>query len=582
MARQSLGERIADLLLQERFDKFFSLPEVTFGKLHHALHDRGVPLIAPHHETASGFMAEAYAAFTGNPAVVGANCGPGVVNLYSAIANSWEEHLPVLYLGSERTSRARNSSRTSRFQAPPSLEVVRPMTKFAAILEDPLEADDLFQEAFRQLRSGTPGPVYIGLPFDMLLEEREFGELISPERYRSATFTADVSDAHIEAAAQMLLQARAPLLLGGAGVRNSQSQALFGELAEVLQAPVILTASGRGVLPDTHPNVFDLGIEPGAILCRDADVIFAIGTPIGEKIGFGGHAYSPAQQGFPNYFGEPGSQRWMQLDLDPHNIGRNRPIDLGLVGDMRLILPRLINALRGANTGDRATALAKAQATRKALFASFCEPALVVDTSPIHPGRAVLEVQKTLPDDVVLIRDGGAFSIWMHNYLQHPIGGFMFAGKMGNLGTGLPYALGAALAPAHAGKRVCLITGDGSFGFYPMEFETAVRYQLPVVIVVGYDQGWSLEVPYYMHVCKRTFEVDHGFVRLDDMARAMGGHGEFCASAEEIGPAMQRAWESGKPAIVQIVIDRDVNAYQMPNCHLWTRWHADKAVYSDE
>ncbi|WP_415768983.1 thiamine pyrophosphate-binding protein [Pseudomonas sp. LB3P38] len=582
MALQSLGERIADLLVAEGIDKFFSLPEVTFGKLHHALHDRGVPLIAPHHETASGFMAEAYAAFTGNISVVGANCGPGVINLYSAIANSWEEHLPVLYIGSERTSLARNSPRRSKFQCPPSIEVVRPMTKFAAVLENPMEADELFHEAFRQLRSGTPGPVYIGLPFDMLLEDRDFGELVPPQQYRPTTFEETVSDAQIERVASMLVQAKSPLLVGGTGIRNSGSQALFDELVLALQAPVILTASGRGVLADTHPYVFDLGLEPGASISRDADVIFAIGTPIGEKLGFGGYAYSNEQKGFPNYFGKHGTQRWIQLDLDPHNIGRNRPVEVGLAGDMRQILPRLIAALRRHQPLQHNAQVERWQAERQSRYADFCAQVATISSTPIHPGRAVLEVQKTLPEDVVLIRDGGAFSIWMHNYIQHSLGGFMFAGKLGNLGTGLPYALGASLAEANADKRVCLITGDGAFGFYPMEFETAVRYQLPIVIVVGYDQGWSLEVPYYMHVCGRTFEVDHAFVRLDDMARAMGGHGEFCETSEQIAPAMERAFASGKPAIVQVVIDREVNAYQMPNTHLWTRWHADKAVYSDE
>jgi thiamine pyrophosphate-dependent acetolactate synthase large subunit-like protein len=97
---------------------------------------------------------------------------------------------------------------------------------------------------------------------------------------------------------------------------------------------------------------------------------------------------------------------------------------------------------------------------------------------------------------------------------------------------------------------------------------------------VAYDAGWSLELPYYMHVCGRTFEIDHNFLRLDEIARTMGGHGEFCDKPEEIAPAVERAFASGKPAIVQVHIDREINAYHMPNSHVWTRWHADKAVYS--
>ena len=207
--------------------------------------------------------------------------------------------------------------------------------------------------------------------------------------------------------------------------------------------------------------------------------------------------------------------------------------------------------------------------------------ATVSDSSPVHPGKMMLEIQKELPDDVIMVRDGGAISIWQMHFLNHDMSENLMAMKQGMLGTGLPYANAAALVAKNDGRRVCLITGDGAFGFFAMELETAVRYQLPVVIIVGYDAGWSLEVLYYMHVCGRTFEVDHQFIRLDEMAKTIGAHGEFCDRPEQIAPALRRAFESGKPSLVQVVIDRDVNAYQMPSAHLWTRWHADKSVYVD-
>lgn len=579
MTIQSLGERIARLLVAEGVDRFFSLPEVTFGKLHEALHELGVPLIAAHHETSSAYIAEAYAAFSGNIAVTGGACGPGVMNLYPAIANSHAENLPVLYLGSERSTLARNSPRHGKFQCPPNCEVVRPITKFATVLEDPLQVDDVFQEAFRQLRQGTPGPVYIGLPFDLLLEERDFGELVPPQRYRPSTFTSMVTDEQVERVADMLRASQCPLIIGGAGIRNSGSQALFKQLVEAAGCATMLTFSARGVLPDTHAQLFDYGIEPGATISRDADLIFVVGSPIGEKFAFGGHPYSSAQTNFPNYFGAAGEQKWIQLDLDPSTIGRNRPVDIALAGDMRFILPRITRALEARRRVKPASDVAMWQAQRRAYYEQLHESA--PDTHPIHPGRAIKEIQTALPPETILVRDGGAFSIWLQNCLHHDIGGYIKAGKLGNLGTGVPYAIGAALTEQAAQRRVCLVTGDGSFGFYAMELETAVRYRLPIVIIVGYDAGWSLEVPYYMHVCGRTFEVDHTFIRLDDLARTMGAHGEFCETTDQIAPAMQRAFASGKPALVQIVIDRQANAFQMPNSHIWTKWHADKTAYPE-
>lgn len=577
---QSLGERIADLLLAEGIDRFFSLPEVTFGKLHDALDRKGCKLIAPHHETVGGYMAEAYAQMTGQIGVTGANSGPGAMNLYPAVGNSWAENLPVLYLGSERTLLARNSVRRSQFQQVPNVEVLTPITKFAAILEDPLEADDLFHEAFRRMLTGTPGPCYICLPFDLLLEERDFGPLVPPQRYRPATFLDLVSEADLAAVADTLAAAKRPLVIGGTGIRRARAQAAFAAFVEATGFPVIQTTGGRGVLPDTHPQLFQLGVGPGEALAREADVIVTFGASISEKMGFGGHPYVRSQKGFPDYFGPEGSQHWVQVDRDPAAIGRNRPIDQALVGDVARVLPRLTAAMAGRGAAFDRARVAPLKAAHEDYVASLAQQATGV--SPVHPGRLVVEVQKTLHEGVVYVRDGGGISVWQMNLLNHPISEELTAMKHGNLGTGLPYALGAAIAARDDGRRVVLVTGDGSFGFYLMELETAVRYELPIVIVVGYDAGWSLELPYYMHVCGRTFEIDHNFIRLDEIARTMGGHGEFCDTPEAIGPAMERAFASGKPAIVQVHIDREINAYQMPNPHIWTRWHADKAVYATD
>ncbi|MGH6780566.1 MAG: thiamine pyrophosphate-binding protein [Sphingomonadaceae bacterium] len=577
MALQSLGERIADLLVAEGIDRFFSLPEVTFGKLHDALDRRGVPLIAPHHETATGYVAEGYAQIRANIAVVGGAVGPGVMNLYPAIANSWAENLPILYLGSERTLMARNSPRRSQFQRPPNREVVGPITKFAAVLEDPFEVDDLFQEAFRQLRTGTPGPCYIGLPFDLLLEEHDFGPLAPPEHYRPATFLDTVSEADVEHIAALIAAAERPLIIGGSGLRIGGAKQAFSAFVEAAACPAILTHGGRGILPDTHPQLFDLGVGPGKQIAKDADLIFVVGSSIGEKLAFGGHPYSPAQAGFPNYFHE--GQIWVHLDRDPAAIGRNRPVDHALVGEAARVLPRLAAALGKHEPAVGKDALATLQAERNDYKQSLRQGC--TGGSPVHPGTLMVEVEKALPEDVILVRDGGATAIWQMNLIHHPISDHLKAFKNGNLGTGLPYAIGAALAAREDGRRVCLMTGDGAFGFYPMELETAVRYKLPIVTIVAYDAGWSLEVPYYQYICGRTFEVDHEFIRLDDMARTMGAHGEYCDRPEEIASAVERAFASGKPALVQVHIDRQANAYDMPHSEIWTRWHADKSVYTD-
>ncbi|HWI11784.1 MAG TPA: thiamine pyrophosphate-dependent enzyme, partial [Burkholderiaceae bacterium] len=390
------------------------------------------------------------------------------------------------------------------------------------------------------------------------------------------SFVETVTENDIEQVAAELAGARLPVLVGGAGIRNSAAAPLFREFAESLKCPVVFTHGGRGVLPDTHPQVLDYGLEPGLTVTRDADVVFVVGSSIGEKIGFGGNPYFHGQEGFTNLFGERGRQRWIHLNQDVSAIGRNRDVDVALVGDMRRVLPRLTAALRRSPVNGTPQLPAWQQQRRERYRALFAE---APDMKPIHSGRMMVEIQKALPDDVVIINGGGAVNLWTQYYQCHNIAGQLKSSKLGNLGTGVPYAMGAALALREAGNRVCVLGGDGGFGFYPMELETAVRYQLPIVVIVGYDAGWSLEVPYYTYLTGMTFEVDHNFMRLDELARTMGAHGEFCETTDQIAPAVRRAFASGKPALVQVVIDRATNAYKIPNLDQVSRFHADKQVY---
>lgn len=569
--KMTIGSRIADLIMNEGVRHMFTLPEVTFGDIHNRLVEKGGQIIAGHHETACAYMAESHTQMTGNIAVTGGNCGPGAANLLPAIVHSSEECLPVLYLGSERGIVARSSVRQPQFQCPNLVDMVKPATKMAAILERPEQVDELFYEAFRQLKIGRPGPVYIGLPFDMLREEYEFDPLLPPSIYRSAMYVPPQAD--IERVADMLVEAELPVLIPGAGVRNSQSHKLVQKLAELLKCPVVRSYGARGTFPDTHDQVLDFGFGPGLEATQNADLLLVVGSSISEKMMFGDNLYTQEQQGFGPYFGD--KQKWVQIEKDPYAAGRNRPVDVSLVGDLLDIVPMLIAALEARKPRQVVHQLSKWQEQRERIIDEFAEKA--VDMQPVHPGRLLLEAQKALPDETVIVSDGGSIALWQQRYLHSNHSNFLASLKMGMLGTGLPYAIGAQLATKD--KRVVLFTGDGAFGFYPMEFETAVRYNLPVVVVVAYDQGWALEVPYYQHCFGRTFEVDTEFVRMDRLAIEMGGHGEYCERTEDIQPAMERALASGKPALVQIFMDRRTSAYEAPHADLIYKWHGDKVAY---
>lgn len=561
MPRQTLAERIADLLVAEGVDYLFSLPEVALGRVHHALAERGVPLIANRHEAAGGHMAEAYSLMTGRPTVVGAARGPGIINAVPAVVSAYNEGRPVLFLAPERSAVARNAARRQTFQLALTAELVRPITNYSTILSDPRLADEVFHEAFRAMHTGSLGPAYIGIDPDMLGLENEYEPVRAPSQYRPGTMPRGLTAEEVDRAVALLQGAKSPIVLVGSGVAQAQAHGALQKFVEKFGCAVVATHGGRGILPDTHPQVFDYGLEPGITLTREADLVLAIGTSIGEKLDHGGVTLAPPQRPEPHWWGDD-SQRWIHIDRDPAAVGRNRPVDLALVGDAGIVLDQLAERISPVSQ-TRIDRLAAQQQRRVESYQQLYSEA--PDTTPIHSGRAIVEVQKALPENAVVVGGGGLFGLWAMRYRHANISAHVKSQKQGNIGSGTPYALGAALAVRDTGRRVVCIGGDGSFGFYPMELETAVRHQLPVVFVIGYDQGWSDEVAIYMNTVGRTYEVDHAFVRLDDLARSMGAHGEFVTETSEIQPAVQRALESGLPAVVQIIIDRDINAWQLPD-----------------
>jgi thiamine pyrophosphate-dependent acetolactate synthase large subunit-like protein len=199
------------------------------------------------------------------------------------------------------------------------------------------------------------------------------------------------------------------------------------------------------------------------------------------------------------------------------------------------------------------------------------------DASPIHPGRAMVEIRAAIPDDAVIVRDGGCTSLWEMAYFELRNHDYMWTSKFGHLGSGTPYAIGAQLAVG-PDRRVCLITGDSAFGFHAMEVETAVRHRLPIVVIINYDQGWGMELGMYDEFGGNK-ELTHVFTHYDQFAHSMGAYGEICRKTSEIQPAVERAFASGQPALVQIVTDMEVNARQAPGWEEFATWYGDEKAY---
>lgn len=557
-SRQNHAERMADLLEVEGIDAIFGIGDVCYEKLMGVWTDRGHRWFGPRHESAGAWMADARARLTGRPQVVIAGEGPGVANLLPACVTASKENIPLVFIGAQRERKFDAAVLRGQFQYMPQSKFFAPACKFVGIVEFPEQIDDVLREAFRQATTGRPGPVYVELPRDYQYQDYEFGPLERPDRYRLMRQPA--ADALVDQAVDLLLAAESPIVLVGQGVRNARAGEEFRKFAELAGCPVIQSYAAMATLPDPHPQLLPYSTPPANEAIAEADLVLAIGTSIGE----------PIHYGRTNHWAKGRVDRkWILVERDPTAVGVNRPIDLGIIGDVREVLPQLHARLeaRGGREPSR-----KLPAWKKNLLELVQQlRGSAPDAYPIHPGRLMVEARKAIPEDAVIVGDGGCTSLWEFFYNVRTTTDYLRAIHFGMLGVGLPYAIGAK---ATVGDRpVALITGDSAFGFHIMEFEVAVRYDLPIVCIVNYDQHWGMEMPGHKATLGRYVDLQHAFVRLDKMAEAMGGHGEFVQQTHEIAPAIERAFASRRPAIVQVLVDPEVNAHEAPNWAEFVTWY---------
>jgi len=526
----------------------FAIADISYTPVFRSAERAGMRIVGGRHESAEVHMADGWARVTGGIAVAMAGMGPGAANLVPGVINAWIEGTPVVVVATQRTQRSHLSIRRGRFQYTPQIEVFRPVTKFAGQIPDARRIPEYVREAFRCAVTGRPGPVYLEVADEILRQtvEEEKVEVGSLARYRSPAATPD-ADA-IEAASDLLAAAAFPLILVGQGVQSAGATAEVIELAERAGALLMSTSAARGAVPEDHPQVLNLNLA-GSEVTQKADLVLAIGTQIGEMIGYGK----------PPRWGQPGEQRWIQLDSDPASIGVNRDVDLALLGDARLGAAALDASLQARGVRRPLSEAGRhcvesGRELRTQLLASFSGEA-----KPIHPGYLAVRVAEFFPQDAIVCFDGGNTGIWAH--LAHQIRAprsFCWSGHFGHLGTGLPYAIAAKLACPD--RPVYLFTGDSAFGFNLQELETAVREGVDIVIVINCDYAWGMERLGQQLEMGKAVGVDTSPTRYDQVAMGMGGQGELVDDPQQIGPALKRAAEYPGPAVVQVLVDREINA----------------------
>ncbi len=567
MQRVVGGEVVAAMLAREGVEKVFGIVDGTYMGLYASFKKYGIELVSPRHETSAAHMAGAYARLTGKLGVCIASNGPGVANVLPGIAVENGEGNRVLVITSSRRQGITYPDRGGAFQYFNQVGVTRAMTKWSGAVPDAARIPELMRRAFRVAYHGRPGVVHIDVPENVMNGPSEIADdyLREPHEYRRTRPIAAPSG-DVTAAAELLRGAKRPLIHAGSGVVHARAYAALAKLAELLQAPVSTSWAARGAFPEHNQQALPTSaLEAQKEARTAADVVLVIGSRMGETDWWG---KAP-------YWGRPGQQRFIQVDSDEEILGMNRPTDLAILADAGEFMQALARELE-QKPADEATKKARAEqlvklggikeSERKNLDAALENMA-----SPMGPAHVPHIARKLLSDDDIVVADGGNTAVWVQFFFDVKKPGTVLGTfKFGMLGAGPGQALGAQIAQPEA--RVMCIIGDGAMGFHAQELETAVRQNLPVVFVVLCDKQWGmvkLTQQFGLGTVREaigveeqgTINTDFSEIRFDELARAMGAHGERVADPAELEGTLRRALEANKPAVVHVDVD--------PMLHLW-------------
>ena len=531
-------ERILQLFEAEGMKTLFGIPDPNFVHMFITAEKRGWSVVAPHHEESAGFMAEAASRMTGKPGLCIGTLGPGIANLAGAMMCAKVENSPVIFLGGQRARITEQRVRRGRIQFVKQSALVEPSVKYCASIEYANQTDEIIREALRVTQTGTPGPAYIEYPSHVILEDLDVPAPLPPEAYRLVQQGASAADDRESRAAHQSGEAADPARGSRRALRPRGR--IVKALAKLMNCPVIQTSGGTSFIKGLEDRTFPYGFSAAAVeAVVKSDLCLAIGTELGE----------PVHYGRGRHWAENNANRkWIYVQLDPTAIGVNRPIDVPLVGDLRAIVPQLTEALKALRARRLAGARRLGEERCRAIEGARDLGALRVKR-PSTPRASWSRRRRRFPKDGIMIRDGGATVIFQWTYSQAKPHDVIWNQNFGHLGTGLPYADGCVVADG--GKRPgMLLTSDSAFLFHVSELETAARLKLPLVCVVGVDYQWGLEVGVY----KRTFgqgSAETGVhwskdVRFDKIAEGFGCYGEYVDREEDIGPAIERAYASGK------------------------------------
>ncbi len=539
------GHLVAKALKAEGVEVIFTLCGGHIIDIYDGCLDEGIDIIDVRHEQVAAHAADGYSRQTGKPGCAVVTAGPGTTDAITGIANAFRAESSMLLIGGQG---ALTQHKMGSLQDLPHVDILSPITKFAATVSSTARVADMVSMAFRECFNGAPGPSFLEIPRDVLDGKVDLATARIPKagHYRASTkVLADPDD--IQRLADLLVQAERPCVLFGTQTWTSRAADEARDLARTLNIPAYLNGAGRGTFPPGDPHHFH---RTRRMAFDKADVIVIVGTPFDFRMGYGRRLRADATV--------------VQIDLDYRTVGKNRDIAFGLVGDIGRVLSAVLAATTGTTdngASKRQVWLDELRAAEQVAYEKLL-PKLRSDSVPINPYRVAYELNEFLTDDTIYIGDGGdVVTISAQAVQPRQPGHWMDPGPLGTLGVGVPFAMAAKYA--HPEKEVLCYFGDGAFTLTGWDLETCQRFKLPILGVIGNNSAMNQircgQINKY-GVERGNVANLLGDVDFEKFAEMLGGYGEAVRDPKDIRPALDRAREavkSGTSALVNIWVDRE-------------------------
>jgi len=541
------GQAAYEVLKANGIKTVFGLLGGSMLELYDAMHtDGAISYVGARDERAAGHMADAYGRISGGPGVVlGAQAGPGVANLVTAVTEAYLAYSPLVVIAG---AISRPDLGKDTFQEIDQVALFQPVAKRSVLVTDAARLVPMLEDAFRLAMSGRRGPVVVHVPRDIMSAQVPLPAL-RPIHYADA----GRPDQHVvQRILDIIKSANKPVIIGGAGFKWGESSAKLAMLAEKLRVPVVASTGHADIMPHDHPMFAGQGGPRGnsvaSRLTREADMLLVLGARLAFNSTFHSHDYISA------------NAKIVQIDIEASAIGRYFPVEVGAQADAGQSAAAISEAIP-ANLNTNAW-----KEWREAFIADRSKLLKERDTeasenskpgSPMHPRRALGEIRQVLPDNAMVTLDTGNACLQAADRLNHrQCPSLVTPLDFGLVGFGYAAAIGVQAASPE--RPVISIMGDGGFGFTMSEITTAVNYRLPVIAIVLDNGAWGAEKAYQMEFfAGRLIGAEIDSPRYDRVAELCGAKGWFVEEAGQLEIALKEALACGEPSVIHVQIDPD-------------------------